>query len=150
MSYSPAPLIQSITCVASHWRFTPAKLPLLCQRAKIILKQKYTFQLPQYCFTTLPYSSLYEKFSIHKLPKANESTNIILITSSNTTFLKQRSFSQTVLEASSVLELQSESPPHLPHFLSLSPHSHQFFTPNNQLFSLPSITLKPITLLAPS
>ena len=75
MSYSPAPLIQSITSVASHWRFTPAKLSLLCQRAKIILKlQKYTFQLPQYRFTTLPYSSLYKKFPIHKLPKANEST----------------------------------------------------------------------------
>jgi len=74
-SYSPASLIQSITSVVSHWRFTSAKLPLLCQRAKTILKlQKYTFQLPQYRFTTLPYSSLYKKFPIHKLPKANEST----------------------------------------------------------------------------
>jgi len=144
MSYSPTPLIQTIIAVASHWRFTPAKLPLLCQKAKIILKlQKNTpFNCSNIASQLFPTHPCIKNFTFTNYRKlTNSLRNIILITSSNTTFLKQHSFSLTVLEASSILELQSGSPPHPPHFLSLFPHSHLSFTPNNELlFSLPSIT----------
>ena len=151
MSYSPAPLIQSITSVDSHSRLTPAKLPLLCQRAQIVLKlQKYTFQLPQYRFTTLPYSSLYKNFPIHILPKAKESTpqhhfNHFIQHHFPQATLIFTDGSRRQLGTGAVVWIPSSSTS-----LSFSPHSHQSFTPNNQLFSLPSITLRPFTLLAPS
>jgi len=73
MSHNFAPLIKSIKFILSHWRFVPAKLPLLCKKVKTFLKlQKFTYQLSQYHFAILQFSSSFHKTPFHKLPKPNE------------------------------------------------------------------------------